>query len=301
VARAVVKCDFSYFGAVMSPFADQQKLRTICDWGNWIFPFDDLFDDGNLRDDHAKAQTTMDMVLRVFSEDKTTPRHEVDPLVRFHDDIWWSIKATASPGVQRRYAQAMRDYCHGALDQVQQFGVHTAPEVEDMLRMRRKSVCVSTLFALVEFGHQIKLPDYVFEHPAISQVETNGIDITLMHNDLLSYRKEESEGVPHNLVAVSRMHGMSAQQAIDQIGSLIHERHRSLEEAIAMLPSWGEAVDREVTRYIQAVRDVVKANLYWSFKSGRFLNNAQKDEVLTTRRLDVLAHPAYLLHAGQAV
>ena len=278
----------------MAPQADQESYRTICDWGNWIFPFDDLFDDGELRDDHVQARTTMDSLLCVFNNENLTQIQERKPLVRFHDGIWARIKATGSPGVQHRYAQAMRDYCAGALEQVEQFTVHAAPEVEAMLAMRRKSVCVSTLFALVEFGHHIALPDSVFENPVIAQIETIGIDLTLMHNDLLSYRKEELEGVPHNLVAVSRMHGMSAQEAFDEIGELIVVRHQRLEGMVAQLPSWGALVNLEVVRYVEGIKDVVKANLYWSFKSGRFLSEAQKAELTNTGNLDVLAEPSYL-------
>lgn len=278
----------------MAPRADQDSYRTICDWGNWIFPFDDLFDDGDLRKDHIRARTTIDSLLCVFDNETLVQIDEGEPLVRFHDGIWARVKAAGSPGVQRRYAQAMRDYCAGALEQVEQFEVHAAPEVEAMLAMRRKSVCVSTLFALVEFGHQIALPDSVFANPVMAQIETIGIDITLMHNDLLSYRKEESEGVPHNLVAVARMHGMSAQEAFDHIGGLITVRHQRLETTIAQLPSWGAVVDREVLRYVQAIKDVVKANLYWTFKSGRFFSEAQKAQATTTGRLDVLAEPSYL-------
>lgn len=278
----------------MAPRADQDSYRTICDWGNWIFPFDDLFDDGDLREDHIRARTTMDSLLCVFDNETLVQIDEGEPLVRFHDDIWARVKATGSPGVQRRYAQAMRDYCTGALEQVQQFEVHAAPEVEAMLAMRRKSVCVSTLFALVEFGHQIILPDSVFANPVMEQIEIIGIDITLMHNDLLSYRKEESEGVSHNLIAVARMHGMSAQEAFDYIGELIKIRHQHLETTIAQLPSWDAVVDQEVLRYVQAIKDVVKANLYWTFKSRRFLSEAQKAEATSTGKLDVLAEPLYL-------
>ncbi|KAL4930741.1 uncharacterized protein BDV17DRAFT_289586 [Aspergillus undulatus] len=35
------KTDFSYFCSVAAPKAGREELRTICDWTNWVFPFDD--------------------------------------------------------------------------------------------------------------------------------------------------------------------------------------------------------------------------------------------------------------------
>lgn len=31
--------DFSYFCAVVIPFASASKLRLLCDWGNWVSSF----------------------------------------------------------------------------------------------------------------------------------------------------------------------------------------------------------------------------------------------------------------------
>ena len=39
----------------MVPYADAKLLRIICEWGNWIFPFDDLFDNGDVREDYTHA------------------------------------------------------------------------------------------------------------------------------------------------------------------------------------------------------------------------------------------------------
>jgi hypothetical protein len=35
------KIDFSYFCAAAAPDVGEEELRTLCDWGNWLFPFDD--------------------------------------------------------------------------------------------------------------------------------------------------------------------------------------------------------------------------------------------------------------------
>lgn len=60
------------------------------------------------------------------------------------------------------------------------------------------------------------------------------------------------------------------------------------------LPRWGQGVDEEVARYVRAVRDTVKANLWWSFWSGRFLTWEQKGSVRGGGWLWVLERPGFL-------
>jgi hypothetical protein len=83
---------------------------------------------------------------------------------------------------------------------------------------------------------------------------------------------------------------------------------RDWDEALLKLPSWSKNVDQEVRRYIGACRDVARANLHWryvhmnttmrfdsyvladfshSFKSGRYLNREEGDQVRATRVLSL--------------
>ena len=49
--KTVVKGDFTYFCADAVPIAGLERYRLFCDWVNWVFPFDDFFDNGKLKDD----------------------------------------------------------------------------------------------------------------------------------------------------------------------------------------------------------------------------------------------------------
>lgn len=35
------RTDFSYFAAIMTPYAPMERFKTVCDWGSWAFPYDD--------------------------------------------------------------------------------------------------------------------------------------------------------------------------------------------------------------------------------------------------------------------
>lgn len=113
-AKAIRECDFAYFAAVMAPFADEHKFRTICDWGNWIFPYDDLFDNGTMRNVPDQAIAAMNMLMASFD---ASHKHELGStlhpdmksivkLVLFHTRIWHSIELNASLGM--RYLMSYR-------------------------------------------------------------------------------------------------------------------------------------------------------------------------------------------------
>lgn len=188
----------------------------------------------------------------------------------------------------------MEEYCTGTLAQVQQTTLPGLSPVDEVLLRRCQSVFFLPLFALVEFAHDINLPDEVYDRDLIRDIRALGIDITMLHNDLISYHKEESEGVPHNVIAAYRESGKTAQEAVDLVGVEIRQKSLLLEHAIEEVSGWASPWQYESMRYVQGVKDVIKANLYWSLHSDRFLSNEQKIRLQTTSMIEVSASPSYL-------
>jgi phage-related minor tail protein len=59
------------------------------------------------------------------------------------------------------------------------------------------------------------------------------------------------------------MNGSSAQDAFDQIASMVDARFVLWDENIRALPSWGDEVDAQVRQYVQGIQNIVQANLSW--------------------------------------
>ena len=57
--------------------------------------------------------------------------------------------------------------------------------------------------------------------------------------------------------------GLSMQEAVDQIGTVIEECYKRWYTALANMPIWGEYVDREVLKFVDSCRDVALGNLHW--------------------------------------
>jgi hypothetical protein len=85
----------------------------------------------------------------------------------------------------------MTDYGTGALRHVQTQFSGNDVSLEEMLATRRKSAGVTPLMALVEYAHGLDLPDEIFGNQSIQEFQRIGTDLVLLHNDILSYKREE--------------------------------------------------------------------------------------------------------------
>ncbi|RFU80025.1 terpene synthase [Trichoderma arundinaceum] len=269
------RCDFSYFCAIAAPFATRSRFRTLCDWGNWVFPYDDMFDNGYLRDKPQESRRVMEsLMMPMLGSDPSMVTKDRLPIVKAHDTIVERMAIPSTPtGVRKRFALAMQGYCQGALAQIDNQISERHPSLEEIVAIRRESAGCKPLYHLVEYAHRLRVPDNVFDNPVVQELENLGMDMVAISNDILSYRKEQAEGVPHNMVTVCRLGGMSAQKAFNTVGRLLQSRYRRWDEAEASVPSWGKETDLQVRKYIEGIKSVVKANLHWSFRSERYLGS----------------------------
>lgn len=74
----------------------------------------------------------------------------------------------------------MKDYADGVIHHVKHFSSNNIPSIEEMLQTRRLSSGVTPLYHLIEYAHDIKLPDEVFQNPVIQTLERLGVDFVLL-------------------------------------------------------------------------------------------------------------------------
>ncbi|KAH7018022.1 terpene synthase metal binding domain-containing protein [Microdochium trichocladiopsis] len=309
----ISRCDFSYFCAIAAPTAPRDRFRTLCDWGNWVFPFDDIFDNGELRDQPKQAALVLDSLMALMLghvDDNAEPTGlRAMPIIMAHDSVFRRM-AVSGEGVRTRFARAMQKYSTGVLVQVSDQFSHYTPDLAEIVLTRRESAGVSPLYHLVEYAHGLSVPGEVFASPIIKEMEVLGMDMVSISNDMLSYLKEEREQVPHNMVAVCRMRGLSAQQSFDTVSELLvacytrwdelesllnqdSSREPPSESVTAYLCLADSATRQQALQYVEGIKNVVKANMYWSFKSQRYFGQ-NGESVRLSRGIDVLVHPAYL-------
>lgn len=87
------------------------------------------------------------------------------------------------------------------------------------------------------------------------------------------------------------------QQAIEYAGALVTERVQLFVETKKNLPSWGQAVDKQVAQYLQCCEDWMTGGFHWSLRSDRYFG----DEVEEVKRTLVVKLLPKRMPRGQAV
>ena len=75
------------------------------------------------------------------------------------------------------------------------------------------------------------------------------------------------------------MGGMSAQEAFDAVNSLLEERYDNWNSTIQEMPSWSPKVDAEVEKYVEGIRNVVRANLYWRYAIASWITYTDDTDI----------------------
>jgi hypothetical protein len=56
---------------------------------------------------------------------------------------------------------------------------------------------------------------------------------------------------------------MTQQEAFDYIAEAIVARYKEWDEMVAQVPRWGDAIDAQVQKYIEATRLTIVAHVEW--------------------------------------
>ncbi|KAM7200686.1 Cycloaraneosene synthase sdnA [Naviculisporaceae sp. PSN 640] len=290
-AKILTKANFAYLISLSAPLADEEAFRMGVDWCIWAFVFDDQFDEGPMKDKGIEAAKEIIDMLATQDDTCALVDPAVHPLQYMFQSVWQRFKArNPSPGLERRWKYTHKRCLFAILKQVDatQRKITLDVDLDDYMETRRHSIGAYSLFAVVEWAHGIKAPEEAMEHPSVQTCERVAADLTWLVNDVLSYKKDLAFGVEHNLTRLLMRQGLTEQAAMDKLGSLMESNQRDWEDAIAELPHWeDEETNKEVRRYLDACAAVARANLHWSFKSGRYLNAEQGRKVKETRVMDL--------------
>ncbi|KAL7940468.1 isoprenoid synthase domain-containing protein [Trichoderma barbatum] len=289
-AKILTKANFAYLISLSAPNADEEAFRMGVDWCIWAFVFDDQFDEGNMKDKTIEAAKEMIDMLAIMDDTHPPVDPKKHPLQYMFQTTWHRLQErNPSPGLQQRWKYTHKKCLYAILKQVDvtQRNILLDIDLDEYIETRRHSIGSYCLFAVVEWAHGIKAPQEAMEHPSVLTCERAAADLTWLVNDVLSYKKDLAFGVEHNLICLLMKQGHSEQEAMNKTGELMENCQRDWDDAIATLPCWGEKVDKEVQRYIDACGHVARANLLWSFKSGRYLNASEGKKVRETRIMDL--------------
>ncbi|KAF9237784.1 isoprenoid synthase domain-containing protein [Melanogaster broomeanus] len=259
-------------GAFIYPDADAFHLRVCSDFLNWLFNVDDWLEEFDVSD-------TLGMRDSCIGALRDPNNFQTEKLgAKMAKSFFGRVIQTGGPGCTERFIRTMDEYFTAVVRQVDYLASGHIPDLESYIALRRDTSAVKPSCALAEYAACIDLPDEVKAHPVIQS----------WSNDIYSYNVEQCRGEPHNLIIVLMHHQeISLQDAVDYAGALCKGSIQRFEENRAVLPSWGEEIDRQVASYVESLQDWMVGSLHWSFESERYFGK-EGPQVKQTRIVKLL-------------
>ncbi|KAG1732159.1 isoprenoid synthase domain-containing protein [Suillus lakei] len=251
------------------PDADTLHLRVCSDFLNWAVKLDD---DLLNEFDVDVVWGIRECYMSAFRDPINTQTENI--FGKMCKSFFSRFRETGGPGCTERLIHTMDLFFIAAAQEVDDRAKGRVFNLEYYISLRRDISGCKPFFALIEYAAQINLPDEVTSHPVIAAMEEATNDYVSWSNDILSYNVEQSCHSTHNMVAVLMCEQrMSLQDAVDYSYQLCKGTIQRFEDNRAILPSWGEEVDKQVAIYIQGMQDWMAGSLHWSFNSTRYLGS----------------------------
>lgn len=261
-----IDVDAGALAALSYPDADAFHLRVCSDFLNWLFIIDDW-----MEYDAVDVQAMHESCILAFRDPINFDMEQVG--VKMCKSIFSRFRETAGPGCTKRFLHGIELFFVAVAKQVYDRAKGNMYDVQSYITMRRDLIAPTMSYSLIEFVAQIDLPDEVMSHPVVKALEDAATDHIAWANDILSYNKEQSRGSApwENIVAViMNDQGLDLQAAIDYVNQMCKRAIQRFESNRAILPSWGENVDRQVAVYIEGLQNWMVGSLHWHFNSLRY-------------------------------
>ncbi|KAJ7193852.1 terpenoid synthase [Mycena pura] len=256
--------------------APTDRLRVISDFMNYLFHLDNISDGMMTRDTEVLSDVVMNALWfnKVYRPTETAgkvqPSEELNA-GKLARDFWARAIPGAGPGTQARFKETFELFFEAVNIQTKQRDTGCIPDLESYIALRRDTSGCKLCWALIEYGLDIDLPDFVAEHPIIMALNQSTNDLVTWSNDIFSYNVEQSRGDTHNMIAILiQNYDHTLQNAIDYVGELCRLTIDAFQRDRKSLPSWGPEIDDMVRRYVQGLEAWIVGSLHWSFMTERY-------------------------------
>ncbi|KLO13037.1 terpenoid synthase [Schizopora paradoxa] len=270
--------NFELLMALTYPDAGYEELRACCDFNNLMFVYDIYSDQLGGED----VRELGDSLLKALSGDFSVDSVLTDMAKETR------LVAKASPNCQKRFLARCMDFVAAVAKEAGLREDNHVLPINSYMTLRRGNCGVQPYFAILEYIHGLDLPEEVFENPVFTRLYWLGVELVALTNDLYSFSVERAKGLDgNNFISVAMGEkGMSMQEATDFLGKEIMLRVNQFSESWKEMPSFGEAVDKEVQIYISGLAKWHIGNVVWSLETPRYFG-VERQEVKKTLVVDV--------------
>ncbi len=278
--RRFIGLDLPHCASMIHADADLEQLCLSSDWLAWGTYGDDYFPVvfGTTRNLQA-AKLCNDRLGAFMPLDAGPTPEPANPIERGLADLWRRTAGPMPEAARRRFRGAVERMTESWLWELANQAQHRIPDPIDYVEMRRRTFGSDMTMALARLAHADDVPEEIYRHRTMHELDTAAQDYACFLNDLFSYQKEiEFEGEIHNLVlVVEKFLDVDRWAASGVVADLMAARMREFEHLLADdLPVMFEELElaepaREILlRHAADLKDWMSGILEWHRRCVRY-------------------------------
>ncbi|KAF8985352.1 isoprenoid synthase domain-containing protein [Cyathus striatus] len=263
-------CDVSLLATLTYSSRDEKEfIRLGCDLMNVFFIIDEYTD---IADREITTKVTNSICKYLDSQEPMSIQPH-DVMEKMSQEFWDRALKLASPGDNcfQSFATTMTEYLQAVIEEAEERNNGgTIQTIADYLVARRGTSGSKPTLSLFEFG--LDLQKDVLQHPVISELTRDAVEMICLVNDMHSFPREYSrERNCHNILTYIMLE--KKVDLITALGWLEMYAHAVTERFVSNLkrvPSWDEVTDTKVKIYIDGIGQWVRGCDDWSFEGRRY-------------------------------
>ncbi|MBV8252125.1 MAG: hypothetical protein JO154_05910 [Chitinophaga sp.] len=261
------KAKFGFYAAREYPEAGYDDLCIVGDLIAWLFTVDDQCDRASSNSMEAavlrEMLTGFISIIRKGGLTFTSSLHQV--LNESLQDIMFRFKSVSTPYLYQQFGDYMVMYFEECLWEIDMQVNGYEPSIREYLEQRPKTGFY-IMFPLISIFKGVQLPEEVYNHPVLKEIELL-LNLTAnLANDLHSLEREKAlktKGL--NLVFIyQRELQISLDDAITEIREQYHRNLSTMDDLRLQFPHWSSTVNRQLEEYIDGLYTVIKAYFDWA-------------------------------------
>ncbi|KAJ7657695.1 isoprenoid synthase domain-containing protein, partial [Mycena polygramma] len=275
-ARRLEQFKAANFGGLASitysHFTEPLHYRVACDFVNLLFVFDDVTDELTTHEVQCLAELSLD-ALRNPEKPRPAGEHRVGEM---HRSFSKRLHFVANAEVLGKFILNYDAYLGAVVDEASDRDHRQIrSSLDAYLALRRETGAVTCCFDLLLL--QNKIPAGLLKDSSLKHLETLGLDLICIGNDILSFNAEYARGDTHNaVIVVMHERRLSIQDAMNFVGEWYREHLEEFCTVMRDLPPCRSVVVRDRLRmYVAGIVNWVTGNYEWSLRSGRYFPAGQ--------------------------
>ncbi|KAI0737821.1 terpenoid synthase [Daedaleopsis nitida] len=260
-------------------------LRVCCDLNNLFFLVDEYTD----VESAPMASRLVDICI-----DATNDPHKSRPegegiLGEVTRQFWMRAEAIATPGGLKHLRETFLEYLKAIVAEAESRDQGIVLDIRTFLAIRLDNVAVRPLCAMGEL--LLEIPEEIFDHPLVTQLQYCMSELIIIDNDILSYNREQATGLGNFNYLTVAMH----EHKLDRNGATqwLVDRAVTLEQQYTDLLrrldglGIGPAQGGALAEYYTHCGQLRRASYAWSFECERYFG-ARGAEFEKTGRVPII-------------